>query len=374
MILRVKLRILRSSVVSQTVLMIVYDYISYRAKNINAPFLFNENDILGFCIDIYSICVIQFNSMILEFLRNNRPEAIHSEQLTQAADELVTLQQSRRRLVLDKTGAIPENTITSLLDTISQRSMGNRYVTPDGRPIRYWVNHLDANELSSLNCGDTFEVFQTRLAQFAASIPQYAERVLNEIKKNRYLPEAIKKTNDPVEAFEYTFRQKLEYESTTRKSIQIRELLKTFANPPNYSTDFGRVRNVETDHVYPTLVPIFNIRFENLPEDPQAALDDFNRRFNENELKIRHGEIKMIDIFSNDELTFARQCRSLVDFTDGLYYSTFDLPSTNYVNVVPLFPYEVIRRRYSYAYEGWLNFGPNDELYEAVRSMSPLKV
>jgi hypothetical protein len=312
--------------------------------------------------------------MTIESLYHNKPETLKPEQISQTADELVILQQIRGRLVLDKTGEIPETTLTSLLDRISQNSIENHYFARDKRPIRFWVNHLDASELYSLNRGDTLEPFLTKLAQFVASVPQYAKRALKEIDNPEAQLRTSKGTNDPIEAFNQLFRQKLEYKSTIRKSMQIRELLKMFANPPSYSEEYSGKRIQETDPDYPMLIPIFNIRFNNLTQNPQASLDDFNHRFNQRGEEIWKGKIKATDIFNKDELSFAHQCGALVGFTDGLYYSTFDLPRTDYIIAVPLFPYEAIRRRYGYTYEGWLGFGPNDELYDAVRSMSPLKV
>ena len=106
-----------------------------------------------------------------------------------------------------------------------------------------------------------------------------------------------------------------------------------------------------------------------MPTNGTAFYRDFNKRFAPNESDIFHGKKKRIDVFSPEELQIADESAAIVELVDHLFYQTWGLPRTKFGIATPLFMYDAINERYGYAYEGWLGFGPNDELMETIRHL-----
>lgn len=283
---------------------------------------------------------------------------------------------SRRYVVLNKTNLLQEDVVQSAFDCMQATSNLEGFLDRKGSPVIYSSFSIGTSELLSAMINPQtvpwINTFISEIGKLSEYTSQARERLLQGIPYTDRLGEKNWSNEDIITGL---CRSILE-EKYTRLSIKLRSVLTYFGNPHWYPIDdIGARFYDEANPNYPMMVPLFNIHFDHPPAgDPLAFYNDFNRRYYSQEAALNTGKKKLADIFSPEELVTAEESWALVEFVDGWLYQSFGLPHTTMAIASSLFPYDAIAQRYGDSYEGWLRFGPNDELIDAIKRVAPEKI
>lgn len=273
---------------------------------------------------------------------------------------------SQGYVFVSKTGMTPDDALNRTFQKMEDLSLIDSFSMRDGRPVRFVTITFGSEELLA-NIRGTSTTIQDRIIAVASGVSKFTERE-REIRDRREFwnpPKSVTGVDGVREIITSTMSEKY-----TGFAIKLRNALKLLGNPPRYPLDDTSSKYYEEiDPAYPSLIPLLNIHMDHRPINGITFYADFNRRFAPHESDIFHGKMKRSDIFSPEELQTADESAAVVGLVDHPFYQGWGLPRTKFGIATPLFMYDAISERYGYAYEGWLGFGPNDELMETIRNL-----
>ena len=323
---------------------------------------------------------------MLELARSIDLREVTPLRVNEAADKEATELDRQPKLILDRSGIIPDPLISSVFASMQERSLEGRYQTPDGRQRIFYHMPFDGQTLIDMPTPENADARIAQLTSFTSQIPAFVDRAETRIvQKWRFGPKQVWEhsnsyheladPSDPAAVmrnFIESYIEDVKGETNNFWWSDILDAIVLFGNPDEeLFGKYGSRIDIPRDGKYPILTPIFDITLapDKMPEDPLQALDDYNRKIDPYMDKIYHKKIKKSDVMTPEEIRFADQCRFIVSLMHNMTYQSLGSSSNRgYVEGIiaaPLFPLRQLRRHDSYdIWEHWGTGIDNADLNE----------
>lgn len=321
---------------------------------------------------------------MVDMLRSIDPSELEKGRIQEVADRLAAQFDVPRynfgsdsRIVLNKTGIIPDSSSVEVFETMQRSSLEGRYLDSNGRQQIFYHIPFDDSNLANIGEPEVNDQKIDDLASFTAGIPAYLERAKGAIVNTRRaldFQEELDKlpiTDDKslmrymIEAFVEDNRGEVEFYWP-----QIRDVTQMFGNPDDGLDKHDRPTGVK-DPEYPILIPIVNVSLseETTTQDPVRYLDSINEKLASLgpidffERRRRRGEV-----LTPEEIKFADQCYAI---TDLIRFLSKYGDRTQSLITAPFFPFEQINKGRRGEGELWSFPIVRDSYWADYRDASP---